>query len=311
MRTRTLFGAAMLFAGCTFSTGASDRKVVDMLDFDFTLKGFRPHAMTAVDIALVSPSEAARTMIPGPNATSTHTQMYTVRGRVRVMMPPDPDIAAPKAGVQQAYPDVKVTLQHFLDEQYLGTDPLQVLFYADGTGVASGSPPDFSVEPLDDQMQRKEHSWILDLPRNGQLSFTHFANFQNFYDDEEVGVGGGNLVLDVPPNLDAHPAQGTCLQTELAKIMKDSLEVRLIFNPDVAETQTAGFKMFAGNSVPTVPILFKGLSDTDSQYDVRPYVDGVLIKHTIDTAPAAGLTIPFDQWFPISTEALTACLALQ
>ncbi|MDB4986509.1 MAG: hypothetical protein JWN04_1687 [Myxococcaceae bacterium] len=303
MRTRDrLWCVAALLVGCTFSTHANDRKAVDKLDFNFTLQGFKPHAGTQVDVALVTPSDPTAA-IPGPSAEDPGTTQYTVHGRIRVLMPPDPNATASAAGVDQPYPDVKVQLSHFLDDEYLEGHPLQVLFYADTNN-------DFLVEPLDATKQRLEHTWVRGMPVNGELSFSHAANFQNFYDDEIQG-NAGDLVLDIP-DLSAHPAQAACLVAELGKIMNTSLEVRLIFNPDEhTSSQVAAFKMHAGNALPSRPIKFKGLSDVKSMYAIQPVLDGLPADAVMsEAASTSGLIIPFEQWFPVDAAARTGCLAL-
>ncbi|MDB4974297.1 MAG: hypothetical protein JWN48_2638 [Myxococcaceae bacterium] len=292
---RALSGLALL-GGCTLSTGASDRQVVENLDFNFTMQGFSAHQRTPVEVALVTLNpgpDGGVPPIPGAAAQDSKTNKYLIRGRVRVLMPPE------VAG--QPYPDVSVRLANFIGDDYFGRAPLRVLFYADSD--LSDTP-----DPLDATGNRLEHTWIRDLPGNGELSFAHAANFQNFFDDE-IASNGADVVLDVPA-LEGHPARAACLDAQLGMLMKKSFEVRIIFNPDTA-SQTCGFKMHVGNTLPLKPIRFKGLSDVLTTYAVQRVVDGVADKGSLTPmAPASGLVIPFEQWFPVAPAAIAACLAM-
>jgi hypothetical protein len=290
MRTRDrLLCALSLLAGCTFSTDSNDRKVVSSLDFDFTMKEVSTtHGGTQMDIAVVLP--LTDDPIASDNAMAAASVKYQIRARGRVLVPP------PAADGTQ--PEVTAVFQRLLsdDEHHL-----QVLFYADNNN-------DFLAEPL--AAPSREHSWIRDIPSNGELVFVHQAKFQNFYESEIEPIGG-NIVLDIP-DLSAAPARAACLNAELAKVMKSSFELRLFYNPNTPVTdQTVLFKMFSTNTLPAAPVLFTGLADEKSSFGLEQVLDGKLVASALTAmATAAGLTIPLDQWLPLKPEIIAACLAL-
>jgi hypothetical protein len=313
MRVPKLLSLCLLTA-CTFSTGSNDREVIDRLDFDMNMTGMNAHAAPAqqVDIALVvNIDEDPNAVPPGEATTNSGRQRYALRARSRVLLPPVPPPPA-------KYPDVHARLARVLDqdtpEMVQRNQKRQVLFYAD-----SVIEPPFTVTPLafdssvPPMSTRAEHTWIRDLPASGELTFPHLFVFENFY-DAEIRAEGADIVLDVPT---LTPARSACLDAELAKVMKSELAVRVFFQPDSEKIQQAGFQMFAGNTVPTVPIRFKGLTDVLSEYGIEVLVDGarIVVDGSVKasrSAPAtpAGVTIPFADWYPIPAAALTACLAL-
>jgi hypothetical protein len=185
-------------------------------------------------------------------------------------------------------------------------EALQVLFYVDS------GPLDNLVEPLSDPTNgssgRVEHTWVKPVPENGELTFTHKADFQNFY-DSEISTMGTDIVLDVPTGLSA--AATACLNQQVGVIAKKNIDVRIVLNPETAPEVVGYFKMYASNVLPTQPIKLKGIADNNSRYLVSPAIDGVVKLETLSSASSAtGLTIPFEQWFPIDAATLAACLAM-
>ena len=300
---------ASAIVGCTFMTDSNERKVVDAIDFNLTMQTVSvSHGGTQMDIAVVQPRDPGAP-IPSDTALDTADPMgrpYSIRARARVLIP------LPAADGSQK--DVKVTIKRLLEKD----EQLQVLFYADTRSNNLDEPlcnAGLAAQSLCAGQDRFEHSWIRAIPDNGEVTFLHQAKFQNFYEDQIEGVGG-DIVLQVPPGLDlpAGAARLACLNRELQALMKDSLEVRVIQNPDPSGSRNgyALFKMFANNTLPVQDVRFLGLADSGSKFGVESVIDDRILSATLSAAAGVnGLTIPFDQWLlPFSPTAIAACLAM-
>jgi hypothetical protein len=289
MHFAKVFCALALCAGCTLSTDAGDREIADRLDFDFTLTAMSPHRRDQLDVALVVPLQPDAPL-PGATDLPSATPKYALRGRARVLVPGNTS--------DTLYPDMTVRLRRVIQD-----GPWQALFYVD-------TKLDNNVEPLGADGKTLEHTWVRNVPASGELGFYHEFIFENFYDSEISGIGG-DIVLDVPVEARA-PARMACLDQRLKEIMKSSLEVRLVFNPNTVAADVGYFKMHGDNDLPGAPIRLEGIADTNSEYGIDIYVDGVRSAKVGTSAPATneGLTIPLKQWLAVDNAAIDACLAL-
>jgi len=284
--------ALALLAGCTLTTNAGDRVIAERLDLDFTLYAMNPHRGAQLDVALVHPINPDMP-IPLASALPAGMPLYELRARARILVPDD--------NTDTLFPPISVLLPGVV-----GNEALQVLFYVDST------PLDNLVQPLlvptDGNSGPNEHTWVKPVPENGELSFTHKAEFQNFYDSEITSMGS-DIVLDVPTGVSV--AATACLNQQVGMIAKKTIDVRIVLNATSSPEVVGYFKMYATNVLPTAPIKLKGIADNGSTYLISPGVDGVGKPSSPSTpSSATGLTIPFDQWFPIEAAALATCLAM-
>lgn len=280
----------LLLAGCTLATDAGDRVIVDRLGLDFTLAGMSAHRTSQLDVALVVPLDPSA---PRATAESLPAAMpkYRLRARARVVLPADTSDEA-------TFPSVRVAFQRVIEDE-----PLDLLFYVD-------SQLDQQVTPLSG-INREEHTWIRDVGPSGELGFYHEFKFENFYDSEIVPIGG-DVVLDVPGAL-MSAARLACLRERLEQVMSASLEVRITFAPNAARTQVGSFKLHRGNDLPTQPVRLEGIADNGSVHGVEVFVDDSptpLRRFSTEPASAGGLTIPFEQWFPLDEGVRTLCVGL-
>jgi len=284
--------ALALLAGCTLSTDAGNRAIAERLDLDFTLYAMMPHRGEQLDVALVHPVNTALP-IPLGTALPDPTRMYQLRARARVLVPEDES--------DSLFPAITVPLPGVLENE-----ALQVLFHIDNL------PLDNLVEPIKDfkdpLSQRLEHTWIKPVPDNGELAFTHKADFQNYYDSEIIGMGP-DVVLEVPTGQSA--AATACLNQQVSTLAKKNIDVRIVFNYEGSPQVVGYFKMYATNKLPTQPIKLGGIADNGSDYMISPAIDGVPKPASVSAkATDTGLVIPFAQWFPIDAAVLAGCLAM-
>jgi hypothetical protein len=285
-RGRASTCALALLAGCTLTTDAGDRVIAERLDLDFTLFAMNPHRGSQLDVALVHPVDPSLP-IPLSTAPEDPKRQYQLRARARILVPAEES--------ESLFPPITVPLPGVITNE-----PLQVLFYVD-------TQLNNMVEPLTPEGKPLEHTWVKPVPENGELSFTHQFDFQAYYDSWIIG--SSDIVLDVPTGVSA--AATACLNQQVTTLAKKTIDVRIVFNAPDSPRVVGYFKMYATNTLPTLPIKLAGIADDQSVYLISPAIDGVPTRSSQSAAATAtGLVIPFDQWFPIDPVVLAGCLAM-
>jgi hypothetical protein len=292
--SHTSLSVLALLAGCTLSTDAGNRVIAERLDLDFTLYAMNPHRGSQLEVALVHPIDPSLP-IPLENALPAAMGKYQLRARARILVPAEQS--------ESLFPAITVPLPGVINNE-----ALQVLFYVDD------QPLDYLEKPLGPdprdptQTTRYEHTWIKVVPANGELIFTHKAEFQNYYESEILGMGT-DILLDVPAGVSA--AATACLNQQVATLAKKNIDVRIVLNPEESPEVVGYFKMYATNVLPTAPVKLAGIADNGSVYMISPAIDGVPTRSSPSAAATpTGLVIPFAQWFPIDATVLAGCLAM-
>jgi len=284
--SQTSLCALALLAGCTLTTDSGDRVITERLDLDFTLFAMFPHRGAQLDVALVHPVDPSLG-IPPSNELPNPARQYQLRARARILVPAEPS--------ESLFPPISVLLPGVVTNE-----PLQVLFYVD-------TELNNKVEPLTPELKPFEHTWVKPVPETGELTFTHQFDFQAFYDSEIVG--STDIVLEVPTGVSA--AATACLNQQVTTIAKKTIDVRIVFNFRESPRVVGYFKMYTTNTLPTLPIKLVGIADNQSVYLISPAIDGVPTRSS-PSSPVTdtGLSIPFEQWFPIDHDVLLGCLAM-
>src|SRR5688572_19544435 len=120
-----------LCVGCSLTTDAGDRELIERLDFDYQFSDMTPHVESQLDVALVSNVEGARSLV----------------GRARILLPPRVE------GVP--YPT-----QHLQMSRLVGPGKHEVLFYIDNDLNNDPAPEENGARP--------EHIWVRTLAANGE-----------------------------------------------------------------------------------------------------------------------------------------------